>query len=75
MAMIPTELESVVMSLPRDERAELARRLIASLDDDDEVAAAWADEVRERVRAYRAGEMKTIDADEVFAAARERIDS
>lgn len=75
MASIPEELEAVVMSLPRDERAELARRLIASLDDDQEIASAWEAEVRSRLRAYRAGEAQTVSADEVFADARERLDS
>lgn len=72
MASIPPELEAVVMSLPRDERAELARRLIDSLDED-EVTEAWHSEVRARVQKYLDGEAETFAAEDVFATARDRL--
>ncbi|MFO7893044.1 MAG: addiction module protein [Longimicrobiales bacterium] len=69
------ELESAVLSLPRGERARLAERLIASLDEDPEVEAAWKDEVRRRLARYRAGETDTYPAEDVLREARESLGS
>jgi putative addiction module component (TIGR02574 family) len=59
---------NAALSLPRDNRAVIAERLVESLSDTDEaeVSPAWQAELRQRVEAYRRGEMKTIPADEVF---------
>lgn len=69
------ELESAVLSLPRRERARIAERLIASLDEDPEVEAAWKDEVRQRLARYRAGEAETYPAEDVLREARESLGS
>jgi putative addiction module component (TIGR02574 family) len=68
-------LEPEALELPVHERAALAHRLIASLDDgpeDDptEVELAWEEEIHRRLAAYRSGEVQTISSDEVFAKAR-----
>ena len=54
-------------------RARLAERLLASLDDDPDVDAAWRDEVRWRLAAYRAGELDSVPADEALTEARGRL--
>jgi putative addiction module component (TIGR02574 family) len=60
------EIETIALQLPRDQRAYLAERLIASLDDDADVEEAWAAEIRRRVAEIRAGAAETNDASEVF---------
>jgi putative addiction module component (TIGR02574 family) len=73
---LPLErLETEALELSARERAALAHRLIASLDegpDDDptEVELAWEVEIRERLGAYRRGEVETISSADVFAKAR-----
>lgn len=69
------KLESEALELPVRERAALAHRLIASLDegpedDPTEVELAWEEEIRKRLAAYRSDEVQTIPSDEVFAKAR-----
>ena len=67
------ELEAAVLSLPKDERARLAERLIASLDEDPAVEAAWAVEIRSRLDAIDRGEIEMIPAEDALAEARRRI--
>ncbi len=64
------ELHSAVLSLPEVERARLAARLLASLDEGGGVEAAWVSEVRERLAAYRRGEVAAVAAEEVLDKAR-----
>lgn len=61
--------------LPAAERAELALKLMESLDGEStvDVEAAWAAEVTRRVEALRRGEAQSRPAAEVFHAARERL--
>ena len=73
-------LEVEAMELTSRERAALAHRLIASLDEDEdededpaEVEAAWEEEIRHRLEEYRAGKVQPIPASEVFAEARARL--
>jgi putative addiction module component (TIGR02574 family) len=64
-------LETEALELPVRERAALAHRLIASLDDDPiEVELAWGEEISRRLAAYRSGEVQTISSDDVFEKAR-----
>lgn len=74
MSSAPEELRAAALALPRGERAELAKQLIDSLDDD-EIEAAWQDEVRLRLDAYRNDEIKSVAADDVFDEARRRTQS
>lgn len=67
------ELEAAALALPRADRARLAKHLIESLDEQDEVEEAWEVEVRQRLQAYRAGEVQSEDSDEVFKAAQDRL--
>jgi putative addiction module component (TIGR02574 family) len=62
------------LTLPQDERAALAHRLLASLDEPGEdpavVAGEWADEIGRRVGAIATGTTDGISWDE----AREQLD-
>jgi putative addiction module component (TIGR02574 family) len=60
------ELESAALQLPREVRARIAERLLASLDEETRVEQAWAEEVRRRVRDFRAGKAKTRPIDDVL---------
>lgn len=71
------ELLDRVLALPVEERAEVAARVLESLDEghDDPVAVerAWREEIGRRVREIREGKVKAIPADEVLAHARETL--
>ena len=72
MAADAKQLLAQALTLPSDSRAALAADLIESLDDGDppdEVEAAWAEEIRERLAQVDAGEVKTIP----WSEARRRI--
>jgi putative addiction module component (TIGR02574 family) len=59
---------SLALDLPQHERAELASRLLASLEDEDEgVDEAWAREIERRCRALDSGEATTSDWNEFRA--------
>ena len=50
------------LELPLDERAKFAAELLDSLQDaEEDVEAAWAAEIQERVAAARAGELESTD--------------
>ena len=67
------EIESQALLLPSSERALLAQHLIASLDEDDEIEQAWAEEVERRWDALASGEVEAIPAADVLAEARRTI--
>jgi hypothetical protein len=53
---------SAALQLALDERAKIAVELLESLDDaEEQVHAAWAAEIQERVAAARAGELESTD--------------
>lgn len=58
------ELESAALQLSRGDRARLTERLLASLDEDPRIEQAWADEIAVRLRAYRAGKMRSFSEEE-----------
>jgi putative addiction module component (TIGR02574 family) len=66
-------LEAAALLLPPEERARLAERLIASLDRDPEVAAAWDEEIRRRIAELDAGRLESLPAEEVLKEARARL--
>ena len=66
-------LEAAALLLPPEERARLAERLIASLDRDPEVAAAWDEEIRRRIEELDAGRLESRPAEGVFEEARSRL--
>lgn len=67
------QLESAALGLPASERARLAERLIASLDEDSEIEHAWIEEIRQRLKEYETGNTAHAPASEVFARARDRL--
>ena len=67
------EIESQALRLPPDQRALLAQHLIASLDEDDETAKAWADEAARRSDAIRSGAVEPVAAADVYAEARRSV--
>ena len=60
------------LSLPENERAELASNLIASLDTnvDPDTDAAWQEEVARRAREVSSGKVTTVSWDQVQRNAR-----
>jgi putative addiction module component (TIGR02574 family) len=69
------DIEAAALQLAPSERAHLAERLLVSLDEDDEILAAWVDEAERRADAFDRGEIETVDFDEAIAQARARIAS
>lgn len=69
------ELFREAAGLPEAERAELAGKLLESIEGEPEegVEAAWAEEVERRVRQIEAGEVKTIPWEEVRARLHARL--
>lgn len=71
--MIPADLEAIeatVMQLPRTDRVHLAERLLASLDEDDDILAAWIEESERRLNALERGETTAFPVEEALAYAR-----
>jgi len=63
-----TEILREALSLPPVERAEIAERLLSSLDTPDRrrVDELWASEAEDRLDAYEQGEISTVPAKQVF---------
>ena len=78
MARSLQELLREASQLPENDRAELAGRLIQSLEGppDQDVEAAWADEIERRIREIDEGKVETIPWEQVraelFGRSRER---
>jgi putative addiction module component (TIGR02574 family) len=64
------KIEAEAVQLSKKERAELVRRLIATLDQGHDVDAeqVWLDEAERRLSSYRKGDSKSIPAESVFDA-------
>ena len=75
MARDTSELREELDKLSPKQKAELARTLIDSLDEDldEDVEQIWIDEAARRFEAYRRGEMSSRPTAEVFARARARL--
>lgn len=67
------DIEAAALQLAPAERAKLAERLLISLDEDDEILAAWVEEAERRGEAYERGEMEAIDFDESVARLKARL--
>ena len=63
-----TELLQEALALPPDERAEMAERLLSSLDTptDRGIENLWANEAEDRLSAFEWGEIKTVPAKEAL---------
>jgi len=70
MAGSMREIEALALELSPEERAELAPRLMRSLDRDPDVEAAWEAEIRKRIADLDAGLISTVPSEEVVAEAR-----
>ena len=75
MARDTATLREELDKLSPKQKAELARTLIDSLDEDldEDVEQIWIYEAARRFEAYRRGEMSARSAAEVFARARARL--
>lgn len=69
------ELKTEALRLNPDERAQLASELIVSLDEltESEIEHLWVEEAMRRDAELDNGSVRSIPADEVFAAARARL--
>ncbi|MBI4319191.1 MAG: addiction module protein [Chloroflexi bacterium] len=70
------DLEVEVLSLPTEDRAELARRLIESLEESGigDFEAEWMEEAERRYAAYRRGLSTGRPGREVFQEAKARLE-
>lgn len=61
------QIEAEALHLPEDERAELAQKLLISLDtpSEQEITADWLLEAQRRARELDAGTVQAIPAEEV----------
>jgi putative addiction module component (TIGR02574 family) len=64
-------IEQAALHLPMQQRAELAHKLLLSLEEesDDEIAQAWHAEAIRRAAELDSGQVDTVSAEEVRAAA------
>jgi putative addiction module component (TIGR02574 family) len=63
-------LESEALKLTIGERAALAQRLLASLDEDAEIEDAWAAEIERRIAEVESGAVQVIPIEEALARVR-----
>ena len=75
MARDISALREELDRLSPEQKAELARTLIDSLDEDldEAVEQLWLDEAARRYETYRRGEMRSHPAVETFARVRARL--
>ena len=68
------EIAAEALELPLSARAKLATQLLESLDDlsEQESDKLWADEAERRYAEYKAGRIKAVPAEQVFARIRAR---
>jgi putative addiction module component (TIGR02574 family) len=67
------DIEAAALQLTTVERAHLAERLLASLDEDDEILTAWVAEAERRGEAFERGEMGAVDFDESVARLKAKL--
>src|SRR3990167_6124576 len=69
------KIEQELLALPRKERADIALRLIRSLDEgvEEDVDAYWKEELVRRSQEIDSGKAKLIPAEEVINRIRRRV--
>jgi len=69
------EIQHSALELDENYRAELAKKLIDSLDEqtDDDVEQAWIDEIKKRKAEIKSREVTPISGQEVHKVARELL--
>lgn len=73
MSQASQAIESAALLLSTEERARLAERLLASLDVDPEIEAAWDEEIKRRLEDWEAGLVKGVPWEEVRETIRSRL--
>ena len=74
MAKLIEELSAQARKLPSADRVRLAEELLVTVHEpDDQVEAAWEEEIRLRIADIDAGTAKLIPAEEVFAQVRRML--
>lgn len=74
--IVAQELLTQALQLPLNERANMARQLLLSLEPEsveEDHEAAWAKEIAERVKRLDEGKSKTIDWREAHAQIRAKL--
>lgn len=73
--MLLAQIESEAFSLPTDQRAQLVRRLILSLDEvsEEEFDGYWGNESAKRAAAFDVGDVKMVAGEEVAGKARDLL--
>ena len=68
------EVLRAALLLPEADRADIADKLLMSLDASDqrEIDALWAQEAESRIESYDRGEIEAIPGEEVLAAVKAR---
>lgn len=66
MALSSEQLFEEALALPMNKRAELAERLLSSIDPSDQIDKLWAIEAEARIDAYENGELNAVPAEDVF---------
>lgn len=66
------EIENSALELDEKQRAELAKRLLKSLDEyvDEDIEQAWIDEVRRRKEEIKSGKVTPVPGEQVHKEAR-----
>jgi putative addiction module component (TIGR02574 family) len=75
-AMSTLEIRDLALRLPPEDRALIARDLLASLHDEEpaeEVEAAWVEEIEARAEAYEAGLLPAEDWEVSLERVRQRL--
>ena len=79
MARTPANVEDEALQLSEQERARLAVRLLASLEEEaespEELEKLWLAEAEQRFEELRTGVVRGIPAREVFAQLRAKLSS
>lgn len=74
MSDLVDELSRKARSLSPEERVRLAEELFSSVQGaDEDVDAAWAEEIKRRLDEVESGTAELIPAEEVFAEVRRRL--
>ena len=71
--MTTDQIEHELLKLPAADRARVAERLIASLDEDTEVESAWKTEVRRRDEELQSGAVQAIPLEDALTTIRARF--
>lgn len=71
--MTVDQLEQEALSLPAEQRARLAERLIASLDAEAEIEKAWLAEAKRRDAELDSGAVNAIPMEDALASARKLL--